>query len=45
MMDSKGEGGVWVGKAEVNRSLERRRHGWENNIKIELQGIGCSGWA
>jgi hypothetical protein len=43
MMDSKGEGGVLVGKTEVNRSLGRRRHRWEDNIKIDLQGKGCGG--
>jgi hypothetical protein len=35
-MDSKGEGGVLVGKPEVNRSLGRRRHRWEDNSKIDL---------
>jgi len=42
-MDSKGEGGVLVGKLEVNGSFRRRRHRWEDNIKIGLQETGCGG--
>jgi len=41
MMDSKGEDGVLVRKPEVNRSLGRRRHRREDNIKIDLQETGC----
>jgi hypothetical protein len=33
---------VWVGKPEGgNRSLGRPRHRWEDNIKMDLQEIGC----
>jgi hypothetical protein len=28
---------------EVMRLLRRRRHGWEDNIKINLREIGCCG--
>jgi hypothetical protein len=42
MMGSKGEGGALVGKPEVNSSLGRLRHRWEDNIKTDLQEIGCS---
>jgi len=43
MMVSKGEGWALVGKPEVNRSLGRRTHRWEDNIKIGLQEKGCGG--
>ena len=38
--------GVLVGKSEGKRQLGRPRHRWENNIKIDLQkvGCGCMGW-
>jgi hypothetical protein len=42
-MDSKGKGGFLVVKPEVNRSLGRRRHRWEDDIKIDLQEIGRGG--
>jgi hypothetical protein len=29
-----------VGKTKTNRSLERLRHRWEDNIKIDIQEIG-----
>ena len=32
-----------MGKPEVKRSLGRSRHRWEDNIKIDLQEIGCGG--
>jgi len=32
---------VWVGRLEGNRSLGRPRHRWEDNIKMDLQGVGC----
>ena len=34
---------VLVGKPEGKRSLERPRRRWEDNIKIDLQGVGCGG--
>jgi hypothetical protein len=34
---------VLVGKPEGKRSLERPRGMWENNIKMDLQEVGCGG--
>jgi len=34
---------VLVGKAERKRPLGRPRRRWENNIKIDLQEVGCGG--
>jgi len=34
---------VLVGKPEGKRPLRRRRHRWEDNIKIDLQEVGCGG--
>ena len=35
-----------VGKPGVKRPLGRPRHRWEDNIKIDLQEVGCGsmGW-
>jgi hypothetical protein len=33
---------VLVGKSEGLRPLERPRRRWENNIRMELQEVGCS---
>ena len=30
-----------LGKPEGKRSLGRPRHRWEDNIKMELQNLGC----
>jgi hypothetical protein len=37
---------VLVGKPEGKRPLGRPRHGWENNIKMEVKVIGWEsvGW-
>jgi hypothetical protein len=32
-----------VGKPEGKRSLGRPRHRWEDNIKADLQEVGCEG--
>ena len=32
-----------VGKHEGKRPLVRPRHRWENNIKMDLQEVGCGG--
>ena len=32
---------VLVGKPEEERSLRRPRHRWEDNIKMDLQEVGC----
>jgi len=34
---------VVVGKPEGKRSLERPRRRWEDNIKMDLQEVGCGG--
>jgi hypothetical protein len=35
---------VLVGKPEVKRPLGRPRHRWEDNIKADLQEVGCGVW-
>jgi hypothetical protein len=32
-----------VGKPEGKRPLGRPRHRWEDNIKVDLQEVGCMG--
>jgi hypothetical protein len=32
---------VFVGKPEGKKPLRRPRHGWEDNIKMDLQEVGC----
>ena len=34
---------VMVGKPEGNRHLGRPRRRWEDNIKMDLQDVGCGG--
>ena len=34
---------VLVGKPEIKRKLERPRPRWEDNIKMDLQEVGCGG--
>jgi len=34
---------VLVGKPEGRRPLGRPRRRWEDNIKIDLQEVGCGG--
>ena len=34
---------VLVGKPEGKRQLGRPRRRWENNIKMDLQKVGCGG--
>jgi hypothetical protein len=34
---------VLVGKPEGKRPLGRPRHRWEDNIKADLQEMGCGG--
>jgi len=34
---------VLVGKPDGKRSLGRPRHRWGNNIKVDLQVVGCGG--
>ena len=41
--DRKGIYRVLVGKTEGNRLLERLRHRWEDNIKMDIEEVGCGG--
>jgi len=43
MGEGRGVYRVLVGKPEGKRLLGRPRRGWENNIKINLQEVGCGG--
>jgi len=44
MEERRGVYRVLVGKPEGKKSLGRPRRRWEDNIKIELQGVGCGVW-
>ena len=39
----RGEYRILVGKPEGKRSLGRPRRRWEDNIKMDLQEVGCGG--
>ena len=41
LRESRGEYRVLVGKPEGKSQLERPRCRWENNIKVDLQEVGC----
>ena len=41
MEERRGVYRVLVGRPEGNRPLGRPRHRWEDNIRIELQEVGC----
>jgi hypothetical protein len=41
MVESGGVYRVSVGKPEVKRLLGRPRRRWEENIKLDLQEVGC----
>jgi hypothetical protein len=41
--ERKGVYGVLVGKPEGRRPLGRPRRRWDDNIKIDLQEVGCGG--
>jgi hypothetical protein len=43
MGEQRGVYRVLVGKPEGKRPLGRPRHRWEDNIKIDLQEVGCGG--
>jgi hypothetical protein len=44
MGERRGVYGVLVGKPEAKRTLARPRHRWEDNIKMDLQEVGCGGY-
>jgi hypothetical protein len=41
MGNRKGVCRVWVGKPEGKKALGRPRRRWEDNIKMDLQEVGC----
>ena len=43
MGDGRGVHRVLVGKFEGKRQLGRFRRRWEDNIKMDLQEVGCGG--
>jgi len=43
MGESRGVYRILVGKPEGNRPLVRPRRRWEDNIKMDLQEVGCGG--
>jgi hypothetical protein len=43
MEEGRGIYKVLVGKPEGKRPLGRPRHSWEDNIRIDLQEVGCGG--
>ena len=43
MWERRGVYRVLMGKAEGKRSLGRPRRRWEDNIKMDLQEVGCGG--
>jgi hypothetical protein len=43
MRESRGVYRVLVGKPEGKRPFERPRHSLEDNIKMDLQKVGCGG--
>jgi len=44
MGESRGVHRVLVGKPEGKRPLGRPRSRWEDNIKMDLQEVGCGAW-
>ena len=43
MEERRGVYRVLVGKPEGKRPLGRPRHRWDDNIKMDLQEVGCGG--
>ena len=43
MGEGRGVYRVLVGKPEGKRTLGRPRHRWDDNIKMDLQEVGCGG--
>ena len=44
MGESRGVYRVLVGKPKGKRLLGRPRRRWEDNIKVDLQEVGCGVW-
>jgi hypothetical protein len=44
MGERRGADRVLVGEPEGKRPLERTRRIWEDNIKMDLQEVGCGEW-
>jgi hypothetical protein len=44
MGERRGACRVLVGKPKGERPLGRPRHGWEDNIKMDLQEVGWGTW-
>jgi len=43
MGERRGVDRVMLGKPKGKRPLEKQRHRWEDNIKMDLQEFGCEG--
>jgi hypothetical protein len=43
MGEGRGAYSILVGRREGRRPLGRPRHRWEDNIKMDLQKVGCGG--
>ena len=43
MGEKRGAYRVFVGRPEGKRSLGRHRHGWDDNIKVDVQEVGWGG--
>jgi hypothetical protein len=43
MLMPAGFGSVWVGKPVGKRPMGRPRRRWKDNIKLDLQEVGCGG--
>ena len=43
MGESRGVYRVFVGEPEGKRPLGRPRRRWEDNIKVDIQEVGCGG--
>ena len=43
MGESRGVYSFLMGKPDGKRPLGRSRHRWEDNIKMDLQEVGCGG--
>jgi len=43
MGERRGVHRILVGKSDGKRALGRSRHRWEDNIKMDIQEVGCGG--